>query len=69
MNERCHNKHLLEMPIFPNGKTYKFDSKPKEDPGPIRAIFSNPGKLLCNVIAHVGPGNEGDFEECKPLLS
>ena len=69
MDERCHNKILLEMPIFPNGKNYNFNSKPKEDPGPIRAIFSNPGKLLCNVIAHIGPGNTGDFEECEPLLS
>ena len=69
MSDRCINKILYEIPVFPDGRPYNLDSKkPKDDPGPARAIYSNPGNLFCNVIAHEGPGNEGPFEECDRLL-
>ncbi|BCR90236.1 major allergen and cytotoxin AspF1 [Aspergillus chevalieri] len=56
--------YLLEFPVFPDGHEYKYNSKkPKEDPGPARAIYTYPNKVFCGIVAHT-QGNKGDLVLC-----
>lgn len=61
-----HKDHyLLEFPVFEDGHEYKYDSKkPKEDPGPARAIYTYPNKDFCGIVAHTD-GNQGDLVLCS----
>ncbi|KAI9753907.1 MAG: hypothetical protein M1815_005951 [Lichina confinis] len=63
------DRYLLEFPIRPLDETprkppYNFDSKPKDDPGPARVIYTSPHKHFCGIISHT-KGNEGELVLCK----
>lgn len=71
-NRKCNNLArgviLLEFPVFKDGHLYNAESKPKDDPGAARAIFTSPNKDYCGVIAHEGVGkeaNKGDLLLCS----
>ncbi|KAF8906979.1 Ribonuclease/ribotoxin [Gymnopilus junonius] len=70
-NPKCNNLAsgviLLEFPVFADGHLYNADSKPKDDPGAARGIFTSPNKDYCGVVAHKGIGqdaNKGDLLLC-----
>lgn len=55
-----------EYPVRASGKDYNYGSKPKDRPGPYRAV-TNQNKTLKGVICHDGsPGNVagGTFHRC-----
>ena len=66
-NAKCNNLAagiiLLEFPVFADGHLYNWNSKPKDDPGPVRAIYTSPGKDYCGVIGHE-TGNMGPLKLC-----
>ncbi|KAF9224792.1 Ribonuclease/ribotoxin [Gyrodon lividus] len=62
-NNLAHGTILLEFPVFADGHLYAWDAKPKPDPGPVRAIYTNPSKDFCGVVAHT-EGNQGPLELC-----
>ncbi|KAH7882959.1 gigantin [Phlebopus sp. FC_14] len=66
-NSKCNNLAagtiLLEFPVFQDGHLYAWNEKPKPNPGPARAIYTNPSKDFCGVVAHT-TGNQGPLELC-----
>ncbi|OCL05609.1 hypothetical protein AOQ84DRAFT_413204 [Glonium stellatum] len=60
--------NLYEYPVQQSGTGYNFDSKPKDDPGPFRAI-ANQNKKYKGTICHDGDKdtrnpNAGSFHLC-----
>ncbi|KAK4978549.1 hypothetical protein LTR28_005077 [Elasticomyces elasticus] len=42
-NEACHGRTLHESPVSKDGTLYKYESKPKDNPGPFRGIATADG--------------------------
>ncbi|KAF5313854.1 hypothetical protein D9619_013055 [Psilocybe cf. subviscida] len=69
---KCNTASLLEFPVLLDGKIYNADSRPKDNPGPARIIFTidgqpAPTKLMCGVVAHAGQDgnpNAGFLNKC-----
>ncbi|KAK4977510.1 hypothetical protein LTR66_003916 [Elasticomyces elasticus] len=53
-DQACDCQTLLEFPVSKNGKTYKYESKPKDNPGPFRGIATADGRIYCGTISHDG---------------
>ncbi|KAF5313857.1 hypothetical protein D9619_013056 [Psilocybe cf. subviscida] len=68
----CNTAKLQEFPVLINGAIYNANSRPKDNPGPARVIYTLDGqpagyKLFCGVVAHVGEGgnpNRGYLAKC-----
>ncbi|KAJ3101333.1 hypothetical protein HDU97_001427 [Phlyctochytrium planicorne] len=73
----CGGSSLREAPLLLNGHTYNYNSHhPRDDPGPVRVIFTYPGKKFCGIITHRGrsrhatdvnpapPQNQDFFDLC-----
>lgn len=71
MNPNCYEangalKELQEAPVFSDKHVYNFDSKPKDDPGPARVVYTTVNRDFCAIISHTEPNNGGDFALCNP---
>ncbi|KAF8850065.1 hypothetical protein BDZ45DRAFT_208989 [Acephala macrosclerotiorum] len=56
-----------EYPVFQNGNSYNYNSKPKDNPGPFRGITNQNGNYRA-TICHDGAGtnpNAGNFHLCE----
>lgn len=68
--EKEEDKTLYEIPVMQEkGKSYNFDSKPKDDPGPHRAITDQnkecQGTICYDGDEKSGRANDGNFHRCE----
>ncbi len=59
------DRYLLEFPVFPDGRLYPHEKKPKEKPGPARVIYTWPNKDFCGVVAHTERDSTGPLQLCR----